>query len=227
MGLELSQLAELNSPLSLLLSFVVLALVPFLLLGMTSFIKMSVVLGILRNALGLQQVPSAAVSTLLALALTIYVMAPVGEAVFSIVEKELEGKTQVELTELYAISVKAGSPLMEFLRKNTRGQERAFFASEELEDADCEAARTCSLKGETIFTLVPAFIISQLREAFIVGFSLFLPFLVIDLVVANLLLGLGMMMVSPIMISLPFKVILFVLCDGWFLLTTSLVSGYL
>ena len=231
------------NPLTLGLTFIALAVLPFLLLATTSFIKLSVVFGILRNALGAQQVPSAAVTSLLALVLTVHIMSPVAEEVaaefFAKPKKEgtKNGAGDNAGDDFFAQTARAGVALEKFLRKHSHLRERVFFAgirtrrhlsrdSAPSEPAGCAGAAECVVPGEDILSLVPSFVISELKEAFSIGFLIFLPFLVIDLVVANLLVGLGMMMVSPVTISLPFKIILFVIIDGWFLLCRGLVLGY-
>ncbi len=228
--------------------FIALSLVPFMFLAVTSFLKLSVVFGILRNALGAQQVPSASVSSLLALVLTIQIMSPVMSETTSLLDKAIEGRNISNKNQPWTVSSilevakEASLPLESFLIKHSRTRERIFFAQLGKDTAklpedksvvskdnlECgEGSHTnCRPRGETLFTLVSSFVLSELYQAFAIGFSIFLPFLVIDLVTANLLVGLGMMMVSPVTVSLPFKLILFVLCDGWFLLCRSLVLSY-
>lgn len=214
-------------PLLTLGVFLLLAVLPFIILSVTSFIKLSVVFGILRNAIGAQQVPSSAITSLLAFVLTLHVMAPVGVEIKSAWEEgtvSREKKPEIpavkdlgtlQVADLLPLGDKlkrVGAPLLRFLEKHSRQKERTFFSG--------------LAEGESFFTLLPAFIISELTEAFAIGFAVFLPFLILDLVVANILVGLGMVMVTPAVVSLPFKIILFVLVDGWFLLCRGLVLGY-
>lgn len=206
-------------PLFTLGVFLLLAVLPFLILSVTSFMKLSVVFGILRNAIGAQQVPSSAITSLLAFVLTLHVMAPVGGEMKSAWQEgqglAVRDLGELQLSDLQRMGEKlkvATAPLLKFLEKHSRQKERAFFSQ--------------LAEGESFFTLLPAFIISELTEAFAIGFAIFLPFLILDLVVANILVGLGMVMVTPAVVSLPFKIILFVLVDGWFLLCRGLVLGY-
>lgn len=211
------------------------SLVPFFALAVTSFLKLSVVLSIFRNALGAQQVPSGAVVGLLAFVLTVHVMAPVGRETLQIVEQKMgkdatktESKVdpQVdqigELRWMINLAAQASVPLEKFLRKHSGKRERVFFAehTEASEDVDLD------VKGESFTSLIPAFVLSELRSAFMMGFVIYLPFLIVDLVVINVLMALGMMMVSPVTVSLPLKLLLFVLCDGWFLLSRGLILSY-
>lgn len=243
-------------PVTFSLLLLAAGLVPFALLCSTSFVKLSVVFTILRNAVGAGQFPSAAVSSTLALVLTLHIMMPVGEAVWKegtaawevSAVKNAKGRTSaragtagLSVERLQAVFNAGSAPVKQFLTKHSRVEERAFFAElakrqrqgnsakVEAEDVKCrddEKGRVCEIAGEDLFTLAPSFLISELKQAFAIGFTIFLPFLVIDLIVANVLAGLGMMMVSPTTIALPFKLLLFVLADGWFLLCRSLVLGY-
>ncbi|MCB0325687.1 MAG: EscR/YscR/HrcR family type III secretion system export apparatus protein [Bdellovibrionales bacterium] len=230
------------NPLHLLAAMAALSLLPFLMLAFTSFVKLSVVFSILRNALGAGQVPSGAVSTLLSLTLSIHIMAPVLESARGAYENApppKRGANEFEASELFRKLPLVAVPFLDFLRRHTRLEERAFFAElrrnrnstgrQETVSRTCETGLTieqCLETEETVLTLVPAFVISELRVAFAFGFLLFLPFLIIDLIVANILMGLGMVMVNPVSISLPFKLLLFVACDGWMLLCRSLVLSY-
>ena len=226
----MATLFEPTNPIFMVAVFIGLALVPFLALALTSFIKLSVVFGILRNALGAQQIPSGAVVSLLSLVLTLHIMAPLGEEIAGLLgESALFAEEKLEISDLGSAVSTAAIPLEGFLRKHSNSRERLFFAGLRTEtpqeELNCDDEQ-CIPPGESFFTLVPSFVLSELSEAFAIGFTLFLPFLIVDLVIANLLVGLGMMMVSPVTISLPFKIILFVLCDGWFLLARGLVLGY-
>jgi len=185
----------------------------------------------LRSALGLQQVPPPAVTTGLALVLTAYVMAPVGTQAYDAVQPLLMESSGQDVVSpggaqmvLEAVS-RAREPLRAFLFKHAHPKERAAFHQMALRMGPPSWKE--SLKDTDLLVLVPAFTVSELTEAFMIGFLIFLPFLVIDMVVSNLLLAMGMHMLSPVTISMPFKLLLFVLVDGWDLLVRGLVQGYL
>ncbi len=219
------------NPLTTVLALSLLSLLPFLLMMSTSFVKFSVVFAILRSALGLQQVPPPAVTTGLALVLTAYVMAPVGTQAYDAVQPLLMESSGQDVVSpggaqmvLEAVS-RAREPLRAFLFKHAHPKERAAFHQMALRMGPPSWKE--SLKDTDLLVLVPAFTVSELTEAFMIGFLIFLPFLVIDMVVSNLLLAMGMHMLSPVTISMPFKLLLFVLVDGWDLLVRGLVQGYL
>lgn len=216
-----------ESPLSLLLVLGMLSLAPFLLIMVTSFVKISVVLSILRNAIGTQQIPPNQVITGMSFVLSLFVMAPVAEDIHEAVTAEVPGaEAQVEqdgLGELVSTWDRARDPLRGFLSKHVHDGDRALFVelathlqTNELREVDPQGFKV----------LIPAFVLSELKEAFQMGFLLFVPFLIVDMVVANILLSLGMMMLSPTVISLPFKLLLFVLINGWTLLVKGLVLTY-
>jgi type III secretion protein R len=196
-------------------------LLPIAVVMLTSYTKIVVVLSLLKNALGLQQVPPPVVTNGLALVLTWYVMYPIGLDVWSGVEKaQLAGRPIMTL----GVLDQAKEPLREFLEKHASPRERAFFV-----DAARRMMKEPVAKevGERDFVvLVPAFLVSELTSAFLIGFIVFLPFIVIDLVVANVLMALGMQMMSPTMVSLPLKLLLFVMLDGWSRLLHALVLTY-
>lgn len=219
------------NPLTTVLALSLLSLLPFLLMMSTSFVKFSVVFSILRSALGLQQVPPPAVTTGLALVLTAYVMAPVGTQAYDAVQPLLMESSGQDVVSpggaqmvLEAVS-RAREPLRAFLFKHAHPKERVAFHQMALRMGPPSWKE--SLKDTDLLVLVPAFTVSELTEAFMIGFLIFLPFLVIDMVVSNLLLAMGMHMLSPVTISMPFKLLLFVLVDGWDLLVRGLVQGYL
>lgn len=210
------------TPSSALLTVVLLALAPFVAVMVTSFTKLVVVLSLLRNALGLQQVPPNVVLNGLALVLSMYVMYPVGVDMAARLDgvKDLGGSTR----QMLEAADKAKEPLREFLLRNSKPLERAFFlkTAQKALKPD-QAARL----GERDFLIVvPAFVVSELSMAFQIGFLIFLPFLVIDLVISNILMAMGMMMLSPTTVSMPFKLLLFVLVDGWVKLTHGLILTY-
>ncbi len=209
-------------PLNLIFVLAAAAIVPFLAVVATSFIKLSVVFLLVRNALGVQQIPPNMALNALAIILSGYIMTPVIVQTFDILEAGKYTYTNVEgLKSAY----EAGrEPLAKFLQKHAADRERMFFL---------EAARSLwppelsqRLSADSLAVVLPAFTVSQLREAFEIGFLLYLPFIAIDLIVSNILLAMGMMMVSPLTISLPFKLFLFVMVDGWSRLILGLVKTY-
>ncbi|MED5620396.1 type III secretion system export apparatus subunit SctR [Ideonella sp. BN130291] len=210
------------SPSSALVTVVLLALAPFVAVMVTSFTKIVVVLSLLRNALGLQQVPPNVVLNGLALVLTVYVMFPVGQEMSTRVEgiSNIGSSTKTMLSAADA----AKEPLREFLIKHSPPRERAFFLKTAQKTLTPEKAG--QLTDRDFIVVVPAFTVSELSTAFQIGFLIFLPFLVIDLVISNILMAMGMMMLSPTTVSLPFKLLLFVLVDGWVKLTHGLVLTY-
>lgn len=219
-----------SRPLLLFIAMAALSLLPFILLLMTSFVKIAVVLSILKSALGSTQIPPSQVITGLALILTVYVMAPTGERMFRAIEPDLGRGTGAELVSgqsLEALSIaadKAKEPLRDFLLKHGSVRDRSLFHGLALRMR--MPAERVGLTDRDFLVLVPAFLTSELRRAFEIGFLLFIPFLVVDLVISNLLLALGMHMLSPTTVSLPFKLLLFVLADGWQLLLRGLVESY-
>lgn len=214
------------SPALVITMVVALAMAPFVAVMVTSFTKIVVVLSLLRNALGLQQVPPNVVINGLAIILSIYVMNPVLMDSYRDVQTQMSTQAPGPMTmEKLAQLVQSGKePLRGFLIKHSSEGERAFFlqSAKRLLPAD----RQAELTAEDYLVIVPAFTVSELTQAFQIGFLLFLPFLVIDLVVSNILLAMGMMMLSPTMVSLPFKLLLFVLLSGWAKLVHGLVMTY-
>ncbi|MCA2977319.1 MAG: EscR/YscR/HrcR family type III secretion system export apparatus protein [Myxococcaceae bacterium] len=199
-----------------------LALVPFAIVMLTSFSKIVVVLSMVRSALGTQQAPPTMVLTGLAAVLTAHVMAPTLERMWATgrqVEAEV-GLGREALSRLGSVV----EPLRQFLVKHGSPEERARFVdmARELRADDAEAV----VSEDDLSIIVPAFVITELKEAFIIAFLLFLPFLVLDMLLANMLLALGMQTLSPSQVSLPFKVLLFVAVDGWALLSRGLILGY-
>lgn len=211
------------SPSSALLTVIFLALAPFVAVMITSFTKIVVVLSLLRNALGVQQVPPNVVLNGLAIVLTIYVMYPVGQQISS----NLEGQENItESTEAMVGAAEAAKePLRAFLIKHSDERERLFFL--DTIKRMSENGEPVSVESTDFVILIPAFTISELTAAFQIGFLIFLPFIVIDLVIANILMAMGMMMLSPTVVSLPFKLLLFVLIEGWAKLAHGLVLSYL
>ncbi len=194
----------------------VLSLAPSILVMVTSFTRIVVVLSLVRSAIGVQQTPPNSVIISLALFLTFYVMSPTLNAAY---EQGIEPLLAGEITEIQAFE-RASKPVHQFMMTHVREQELATFL-DLAKEAPPESPEATPLK-----VLIPAFVVSELRRAFEIGFLMFVPFLIIDLVVASVLMSMGMMMLPPIMISLPFKIIFFVLVDGWSLVASSLVRSF-
>lgn len=213
----------LGRPLALVVALALLSLLPFVFMTLTAFVKISTVLQIVRGAIGAQGVPPNTVVTALAAALTVLAMAPVLQRISDRAEPLLEGPQAADSTALVKGIIGAvREPLRGFLKANADPREQARFA---------EIARRAAQGGpaagpEDFPVLGPAFLTTELREAFALGFALYLPFLVIDLVIANVLVALGLQQLQPTQVSLPFKLLLFVAIDGWGLLAQSLVAGY-
>jgi type III secretion protein R len=217
------------NPVVLVVVMGVLALAPFALIMLTSFVKISVVLSILRNALGTQQVPPNQVITGLSLILTIFVMSPVVEKMYN--QAGDVGNTEaifseMSVREIFDAAKRGREPLREFLLRYAHESDRKLFFDWARLLAQRNGNNPDEIQPNEFRVVIPAFVTSQLAEAFAIGFLLFIPFLIIDLVVANILQAMGMFMLSPTIISLPFKLLLFVLIDGWVLLIKALVLGY-
>ncbi len=205
-----------STSITLILAITVLSVAPSVLLLATSFTKIIVVLGITRNALGLPTSPPNQVLTGLALFLTLFVMGPViGDINELAVQPYMDGAMTV--SQAYDAGV---VPLRDFLLSNTREDELKLMIGLSGEEAPADATEV------SMTTLVPAFVLSELKSAFIIGLVIFIPFLVLDMLVSASLMAMGMMMVPPTIVSLPFKLLLFVVVDGWSLITTALVGSY-
>jgi type III secretion protein R len=220
-----------NRPVLLMFALAGLALVPFLLIMITSFVKIAVVLSIVRQAIGTQQIPPTQVITGLAIVLTVYIMMPVGLDMYHKSQATLlkMGYSELDLAKIDADLVikivrEGHEPMRDFLIRHAHLKDRDMFYK--LAWRMRQPRDRAQMTDQDYSIIVPAFVISELKEAFQIGFILFIPFLVIDMVVANILMALGMQMLSPTTISLPFKVLLFVLVDGWYLITRGLVIGY-
>ena len=220
---------ETYRPLLLVFGIALLTLAPFFIMLATSFLKISVVLSIVRTALGTPQIPPNQVITGLAIVLSIYTMMPVCIQIyeqFKVIEEQnpkiLTFSTDDSVEEIYSSFINLQTPIKNFLYHHSHDAERTMFFSMSQRLTN----NSTYIKSNDLVILVPAFAISELKEAFQIGFILFIPFLVIDLVVANLLMALGMQMLSPNTISLPFKLLLFVMIDGWHLITRGLIQGY-
>lgn len=205
-----------SSAIVTLLGITLLSVAPALLLMMTSFTKIFVVLAMTRNALSLPSIPPNQVLAGLALFLSLFIMWPILTEINTIsVQPYLDGDANFQ----DSLNTAAG-PLQNFTLAHTREEDIALMTRA------ADQANPASPEDVPLQTLIPAFMISELRAAFIIGFVIFVPFLVIDLVVASALMSMGMMMLPPVMISLPFKILLFVLVDGWGLIVTALIGSY-
>jgi len=212
-------------PVILIVSLSLLALAPFFAVMMTSFAKIVVVLSLVRNALGLQQVPPNLVMNGLALVLTLFIMAPVGHQLARISARNLEGGgSHMRPRVLFSILSDARGPLKKFLSKHAQPEEREFFLKAAQKIWPARDAKL--LNSKDLLVLVPAFTVSELIAAFKIGVLLYLAFVVIDLVVANVLVALGMVMFSPTVVSIPLKLLLFVMLDGWGKLLHGLILTY-
>jgi type III secretion protein R len=212
-------------PIVLVVALALVSLLPFAFMTVTAFVKIGTVLQIVRSAIGAQNVPSGTVTMALAGALTLIAMAPVGDKIMVRLSPILAGKDSSNTTALVRDGVDAVRvPMRDFLYANSTRSERARFV-DVARKARPEAQRA-DVHDDDPTVIVPAFVVTELGEAFAIGFLIYLPFLVIDLVVSNVLLALGMQMMSPTQVSLPFKMLLFVAIDGWGLLAQSLVAGY-
>ena len=213
---ESSDPADLSTTLKIVLLLTVLALAPSILIMVTSFIRISVVLSFLKQALGSNQMPPSQLMAGLALILTFFIMSPVINKSY---QEGIKPYLDNSLTKEEAFE-KSVAPFRTFMLAQTREQDLALFVNianlERPEKAD----------DIPLHVLIPGFVISELRTSFQIAFVIFIPFLVIDMVVASVLLSMGMMMLPPIIVSLPFKILLFVLVDGWYLLVKSLVESF-
>lgn len=210
-------------PASLLLLLGAVALIPFIAVMATSYVKLVVVFSLVRNALGIQSIPPNMATNGIAIVLTVFIMAPVARESFAIISRH-----PIDTANVVALADTVGAglePFRAFLEKHSTHDDRDFFqaATRRLwPKADADA-----VTEHDILVLLPAFMVTELTAAFRIGFLLFLPFIVIDLIVSNILLAMGMMMVSPMTISLPFKIFLFVMVDGWVKLIQGLVLSYI
>ncbi|KUF36475.1 MULTISPECIES: flagellar type III secretion system pore protein FliP [Lysinibacillus] len=205
-----------STSVKLLLLLTVLSLAPSILILMTSFARIVIVLSFVRTALATQQMPPNQVIVGLALFLTFFIMAPT----FQEVNKEALQPLFAEEIGLEEAYDRASAPFKEFMSKHTRQKDLELFLSYN------QAEKPASVEEIPLTMLVPAFALSEIKTAFQIGFMIFIPFLVIDMIVASTLMSMGMMMLPPVMISLPFKILLFVLVDGWYLVMKSLLQSF-
>lgn len=208
--------ADMTVVLQIFFLMTILSLAPGLLIMTTSFTRIVVVLSFLRSALGTQQAPSNQIVIGLSLFLTFFIMSPVWQQVNS---QALQPYKEQRITQEQAID-RGMAPIRKFMLSQTREKDLALFIDLS------KVARPRNADDVPTLTLIPAFIISELRTSFQIGFLLYIPFLVVDMVVASVLMSMGMMMLPPVMISLPFKILLFVLVDGWGLVIGSLVKSF-
>jgi type III secretion protein R len=228
-----------TDPFALIVLFVGLSLLPFLAMIATSYLNIVIVMSLIRNALGIQSIPPNMVINALAMILTFYIMAPVFSESWDIAKAELAARqppaavaaaqppagTAGPYAPDPAVLSAASEPFRTWLSNHTPEKQRAFFVrtAEQLWAKDGEPA---VIDHDSLYILIPSFCVGELTKAFQIGFLVYLPFIAIDIIVSNILLAMGMMMVSPVTISLPFKLLLFVMVDGWTLLVQGLIRGY-
>ena len=207
--------AQLVSSINVILMLTILFLAPSLLLMTTTFTRFVIVFGFMRQAMGTQQIPPTQLLVSLALLLTLFVMEPVGQKAY---DQGIKPYIAEEISYEIAFE-RTTKPFKNFMIKNTREKDLAlFFRIRKMDNPN-------TIDDVPLSVIVPAFMISELKTAFEIGFLLFLPFLVIDMVVASILMSMGMMMLPPVMISMPFKILVFVLVDGWNLLIGNLIAS--
>lgn len=209
-------------PIQLTITLVLLSLLPIIIIATTSFLKISVVIMLVRNALGVQQIPPNIAVYTLALLLTTYVMAPIALRMY---ENITTAPQTVGIQPIVTSIQQGAEPLRDFLNKQSRPEQKDFFVN--TAQRLWPQSLSLSVKPTDFIILIPAFMVSELTAAFEIGFLLYLPFIVIDMVVSNVLLAMGMMMVSPMTISLPLKLFLFVMVNGWTKMIHGLVISYL
>lgn len=209
-------------PVTLAVLLALMALMPTLVVVSTSFLKIAIVMSLLRNALGVQQMPPNLALYGMALILSVYVMAPVGNHMY---ERLLAQPEALKSVSSLVNGLREGvEPLRDFMLKNSRAEQRDFFVRTAQRMWGPQLSE--GMTERDLIVLMPAFVVSELTAAFQIGFLVYLPFVVIDLIVSNILLAMGMMMVSPVTISLPLKLFLFVMVDGWSRLIQGLVLSY-
>ncbi|UCE67785.1 MAG: flagellar type III secretion system pore protein FliP [Candidatus Zixiibacteriota bacterium] len=213
---ESDQAEDLSVALQILILLTVLSLAPAIIILLTSFIRIIIVFSFLRQAVGTHQMPPNQLLIGLALILTAFIMAPAIEQINkNAVQPYLAG--EINQTQAYEAGI---NPLRDFMLRQTREKDLALFVSM------ANIPQPESPKDLPTHLIIPGFVISEMRIAFQIGFLLYIPFLVIDMVVASVLMSMGMLMLPPIMVSLPFKILLFVLVDGWYLIVKSVVMGF-
>lgn len=211
----LDQLKNLDTSLKILFLITILSLAPAILITVTSFTRIVIILSLLRHALGIPQSPPNQVIIALSLFLTFFIMQPVYQEIHT---NAIEPYMNKQIDDMEAIE-RAVRPVKKFLLHNTQKKDLKLFL-------DISGEKPKNPEDISLTTLIPAFLVSEIKIAFEVVFVIFLPFLVIDMLVASILMSMGMMMIPPMMISLPFKLILFILSDGWELLIKALIESY-
>lgn len=213
---------NLPDPFLIIAALTILSLAPFVAIMVTSYVKLVVVFSLVRNALGIQQIPPNMVLNGMAVILTLFIMAPLASEIHDTVQGEDFSNRSFE--NMLVIGEKAQEPFKVFLLKHCRDDVRVFFYKAARQLWPPEKAQ--DIHNESLIILVPSFAVSELTAAFEIGFLIYLPFIAIDLIISNILMAMGMMMVSPLTISLPFKLLLFVLLDGWQTLIYGLIMTY-
>ena len=235
-----------TNPFTLIVLFVGLSLLPFVAMVATSYLKIVVVMSLIRNALGIQSIPPNMVINALAMILTFYIMAPVMQQSWNILSESQRAAAAVQPSNSpsaqppnalptlpTSLSIDPGTlakgaePFREWLSGHTADRERAFFVNTAERLWAKSEDEPAAVDPESFYILLPSFCVSELTKAFQIGFLVYLPFIAIDIIVSNILLAMGMMMVSPVTISLPFKLLLFGMVNGWTLLIQGLVKGYM
>ncbi|MDD5394822.1 MAG: type III secretion system export apparatus subunit SctR [Thiothrix sp.] len=215
---------SLPNPVILVTALTLLGLAPFIAIMISSFVKLVIVMHLIRSALGLQQEPPNIAISGIAIILSIYIMAPVAMETYEIFNTHNINIEDIRNPQLLDALDASSNPLRDFLTKHSSESERQFFVQTTQKIWPAKYAQ--SITPSHLLVLTPAFMVSELTNAFQVGFLLFLPFVIIDLIVSNVLISMGMIMVSPMVISLPFKLLLFVLVDGWSRLIHGLILSY-
>ena len=219
-----------TDPFALIVLLIGMSLLPFLAMIATSYLKIVVVTSLIRNALGIQSIPPNMVLNALALILTFYIMAPTVQQSWTTLQEGMKDN-KPEVIYQTDLAARAAEPYREFLLQHTDEAQVAFFTrtAEKLWAVKDEAGepQPAVVDAKSFFVLIPSFCVSELTRAFQIGFLVYLPFIAIDIIISNILLAMGMMMVSPVTISLPFKLLLFVMVDGWTLLIQGLVQSYI
>ncbi|MBQ3642413.1 flagellar type III secretion system pore protein FliP [bacterium] len=210
-----SVLKDLSPILQILVVMAMFSFLPFIFVCMTTFLRYAIVLGFLKQALGAQQIPPAIVLVGLSIILTFYSMGPVFQQMY-----EVGSKPYQENGNMVLAFTEGSKPLKEFMLKQTREKDLQFFVQLSRKTAPE------TVEDLTIWEVAPAYILSELSTAFQISFIIFIPFIVLDLVVANVLLALGMFMLSPTIVSLPFKLLIFIAVDGWSLIVNGLVGSF-
>jgi len=218
-GVDLNQFVgseQFSQGVQILLTISAISLIPFFLIATTSFLRVAIVLGLIKNAVGTQQIPPSTVVITLSIFMTVFIMTPVWQ---TIQEEALDPYQKGKITQQVALE-RGLQPLRKFMVAQTRPKDMMLFIQFSKIPPVSDVYKT------PMYVLIPAFIISELKTAFQMGFVLFVPFVVIDMITANVLLSLGMFMLSPVMVSLPFKILLFVLADGWYLISQGLMQSF-